>query len=638
MLNQFTIILLNLSKLKYFSKILGPISWALLFCLSTSATEDLSELAANPQWLNLYRYSHVGIDNNSTVTNASWFFSAQGRRNPLRELKKAIEVLASSEAKRCAFPARTLFLKSKGFLKAGQDSCPKYEYFARKLKLENIWIVFASYYVNNPSSAFGHTLFKIEGKGNQQNDFLQYGANFAAQTTTVNPLIYALLGLIGGFKGNYGLLPYFVKIGEYNDSESRDLWEYKLNLTAFEKQMFLAHLWEMDQAQYDYYYLTQNCSYHLLTFLDAIRPSLHFKDKMSYFVLPAETLSIVNQAPGLVSEIRKRPSQFNIVRSRFNLLSTRAQKYWDINKYKEEKSFHPGPLFNSTEKADYLDFAIDYIDLKYRNQLHNEVKTKGGKFTTLKRKIQIERSKVNIPTKSIPLSTKNSPDQIHPPRLFSAGYEWRQYEQLAHQQKSLHQNYTLGYRFAFHELLDDPKGAPRWSELVMGNILARYDKSQRKLYLDQFTLFRTHANQRAVLSPLALSWLVEFGARDHIFTEKYDFGPYIRSHIGVNWQGDNHIFRFIIPFELDYSSKSSYIKSNFKVVLSPRISSYHNINQKLRLKFDAGFFWRTYLRQYWGPFSEIALQWDMMKGLSLETGANLQKKTYQSYSRLKYYF
>jgi len=633
MLNLFITALLNLSNLRYFSKILGPIFWALLFSTQTLGSESLNHLAKDPQWLNLYRYTKVGTGNDSTVTNDSWFFSPEGRAYPLHELKKAIEVLSSSEDKRCAFPARTLFLKSKGLLKVGQDTCPKYEYFARKLQLENVWIVFASYYVNNPSSAFGHTLFKIEGKGNDQNDFLQYGANFAAQTTTANPLVYALLGLTGGFKGNYGLLPYFVKIGEYNDSESRDLWEYKLNLTDFEKKLFLAHLWEMDQAEFDYYYLTQNCSYHLLAFLDAIRPGLHFKEKMPYFVLPSETLSIVNREPDFVTEVRKRPSQFNIVQSRFNILDSKAQNYW-----KEKERYLPQSSFAPREKADYLDFAIDYIDLKYRKELHKEVKTKGGKYTNLKREVQVSRSQINLPTKEIPISTANSPDQIHPPRIFSAGYEWRQYEEIALQKKSLHQNYTMNYRFAFHELMDNPRGAPSWSELIMGDIKSRYDQETKKLYLDQFTLFRTHANQKEVLSPLALSWLVEFGAKDHTFTQNYDFGPYVKSHIGVNWQSNHQLYRFIIPFEVDYSSKSSYVKSNFKIVLSPRFSSYHNLMKRIRVKFDMGLFWRSYLKHYWRPFVELALQWDLFKGISLESGMNLQRKTYQSYARLKYYF
>jgi len=633
MLKASTIILLNLSNFRFSIYILGPILWALFISPQSFASQDLEELANDPQWLNLYRYTSTGMDNDSTVTNNSWFFHPQGRSNPLAELKEAIKVLSTSEDKRCLFPARSLFLKRHGHLKEGNDSCPKYEYFARKLQLENVWIVFASYYVNNPSSAFGHTLFKIEGKSNQQNDYLEYGANFAAQTTTANPLAYAILGLTGGFKGNYGLLPYFVKIQEYNDSESRDLWEYKLDFNTEEKDMFLAHLWEMDQAQYDYYYLTENCSYHLLTFLDAIRPTLGFKEKLPYFILPSETLSILNQKEGFVSEIRKRPSQFNIVQSRFENLSNEAQEYWN-----DTELFIPKKEFSQEEKSDYLDFSIDYLDLKYQKELHKEVEQKGGKYTTLKRKIQMARSQLTSPTQKIKINKEDSPDQIHAPRIISTGYALRSYEKIGQQDKSLHKNYLLGYRFSFHELLDHPAGAPTWSELIMGKILARYDETDDKLYLDQFTLFRTHANQQKILSPIDLSWLVEMGARDHLFSAHHDFGPYVKTHIGYNWQVKSHLLRFLIPFELDYSSTNSYIKSPLKALVTPRMSYYALVTDNFRLNLDLGMMWRSYQKEDWEGFGELSFQLDLFKDIAIETKAFLQKENYQSEAQLKYYF
>ncbi len=637
MLKASTTTLLNLSNLRYIQKVLGPIIWALLFYSQAYALENdksaLTKLADDSQWLNLYRYHKVGLDNDSTVVNDSWFFHPEGRHNPYLELEAAIEILSKDENKRCLFPARTLFLKHKGLLQTQKDTCPKYEYFAKKLKLKNVWIVFASYYVNNPSSAFGHTLFKIQGEGHEENDYLEYGANFAAQATTANPLAYAVLGLTGGFLGNYGLLPYFVKIQEYNDSETRDLWEYKLNLNDFEKKLFLAHLWEMDQAQYKYYYLTENCSYHLLWFLDAIRPSLKFREKMPYFVLPSETLSILNSEKDFVSQIKKRPSQFNVVQARYNLLTDQAKDYWN-----DEKKFIPQDQFTSEEKADYLDFGIDYLDLNYRNELNQEVKTKGGKFTSLKREIQGERSKLNLDTKHLPVETNNSPEQIHPPRIIALGYDWRQYEALGSQKKSIHQNMLLRYRFAFHELLDDPKGAPTWSELIMGKITARYDETDKKAYLDQFTLFKTHANQQTILSPFALTWLVEMGARDHLFSANHDFGPYVKSHIGYNWQNNNHLLRFIIPFEVDYSSSNSFIKSNWKLVTQPSLSYYLLLSKKMRINLDLGLIWRSYLKEYWKEFASTSMQIDLFKNVSLEVNSHLQKEHYQAQTLLKYYF
>ena len=639
MLIASTMILLNLSNRRYIHILKGPFIWALLFLgypnFSMAQTPSIEKLSRDPQWLKLYRYHSVGSSNDSTVTNESWFFHSDGRQDPLKELEEAIKVLSHSQDKRCLFPARTLFLKRKGLLKEGSDTCPKYEYFARKLELENIWIVFASYYVNNPSSAFGHTLFKIEGKGNQQNDYLEYGANFAAENTTPNPILYAFLGLTGGFKGNYGLLPYFVKIQEYNDSETRDLWEYKLNFNDEEKELFLAHLWEMDQAQFDYYYLTENCSYHLLAFLEAIRPELKFTQKMPYFVLPSETLSILNKEKGFVTQIKKRPSQFNIVKRRFENLSPAAQDYWT-----RTKDYHPAPSLSSTEKANYLDYTIDYIDLKFQKDLYKEAQagSKNAKITQIKREVQLERSRYNEPSIKITPRLKQSPERIHPPRTLSLGYQWRQYSKQGLQAKTLHKNTLFGYRFSFHEMLDNPEGAPTWSELIMGKVLARYDEEDKKVYLDQFTLFRTHANQQTLMAPHDLSWLVEMGARDHLFSEHHDFGPYVKTHIGYNWQNSKELFRIVLPFELDYSSRNSYIKSNWKLLASPRLSYYRYLTKKLRGHIDVGAMWRSYQKNKTSGFLESAFQYDLNSYFSLEANSFLQKKLHRSTFLMKYYF
>src|SRR5690606_41368354 len=48
---------------------------------------------------------------------------------------------------------------------------------------------------------------------------------------TDNPLLYSLRGLLGGFPGRYQLVPYFLKVQEYNNAESRDLWTYELDFS-----------------------------------------------------------------------------------------------------------------------------------------------------------------------------------------------------------------------------------------------------------------------------------------------------------------------------------------------------------------------------------------------------------------------
>ena len=60
------------------------------------------------------------------------------------------------------------------------------------------------------------------------------------------------------------MLPYFYKLREYNDFESRDLWSYELNLTQKQISFLIDHLWEMKQTLIPYYYLDENSSCFVL--------------------------------------------------------------------------------------------------------------------------------------------------------------------------------------------------------------------------------------------------------------------------------------------------------------------------------------------------------------------------------------
>ena len=89
-----------------------------------------------------------------------------------------------------------------------------------------------------------------------------------------NGLTFAIQGLIGGYPGTFSVLPYYIKVREYSNLENRDLWEYELNLSPEEIEIFVDHLWELGSTYFAYYYLSENCSYHVLGLLEA-SPSQH---------------------------------------------------------------------------------------------------------------------------------------------------------------------------------------------------------------------------------------------------------------------------------------------------------------------------------------------------------------------------
>ena len=75
-------------------------------------------------------------------------------------------------------------------------------------------------------------------------------------------------------------MPYYVKVQEYSNMESRDLWEYELTLSAAQVSRLVMHAWETRATHFDYYFFSRNCSYQLLALLEAADPDLHLIERL----------------------------------------------------------------------------------------------------------------------------------------------------------------------------------------------------------------------------------------------------------------------------------------------------------------------------------------------------------------------
>ena len=82
---------------------------------------------------------------------------------------------------------------------------------------------------------------------------------------------------LGCFVEHLQTCPSYYKVREYNNAESRDLWEYELNVDQETVDMLIAHYGRL-VLLIDYWYLTENCSYHMFTLLEAANPKC-FSDR-----------------------------------------------------------------------------------------------------------------------------------------------------------------------------------------------------------------------------------------------------------------------------------------------------------------------------------------------------------------------
>ncbi|HBX56850.1 MAG TPA: hypothetical protein DEH10_15920, partial [Pseudomonas sp.] len=118
-----------------------------------------------------------------------------------------------------------------------QPSCSEFSAWYQDVSPHSSVLVFPAAYLNSPSSMFGHTLLRIDQADVDSHNtaLLSYALNFGAFIEGAdNSILYAWKGLMGGYPGLFALVPYREKLAEYRSLENRDLWEYRLNLSAEE--------------------------------------------------------------------------------------------------------------------------------------------------------------------------------------------------------------------------------------------------------------------------------------------------------------------------------------------------------------------------------------------------------------------
>ena len=458
----------------------------------------LSEIAYSPYWLRLLHFEKsVWGGYRSRLDGGEFFFSPHGQRDPLAELKSDLiafkenrQVGRLKQHPQCAFPERFRFLKEKLNLKIPEVSCPKLKEYLERFHPESVTLVFSSAYPHNPGSMFGHTFLRVNSKNKNlnQQDLLDWGISYAAQVSDdENGFAFVFLGLTGGYRGQFSLLPYYAKVNEYVNNESRDLWEYELDLNEEETFRLLRNIWEVETNSYfNYYFLDENCSYQLLAFLEVAKPDWNLTD-FSIYVIPGETIKKIAKIPGAIRSIQYRPSLQKKMMKHYSLLNETER-----NQFENTISFRLSPKeVLSSKVLDQVAEYLLYLKKKQENSLSDE-------HNRLLRLALLQRSHLGIAktdTENVfPVTESSRPDLAHDTyRLsFASGLENKRWGDF--QTQMFHE---VQFKFAFHDLLNNDQGYTPFSQLDFPSVTLRYyDKS------DFFRLENLHFLSLTSLSPL----------------------------------------------------------------------------------------------------------------------------------------
>jgi hypothetical protein len=478
----------------------------------------------------------------SDIDDPDFFLSKKGGQDSAVELEATLASFLApdpanpqDEHPQCRYPARYAWLKERlpFSSQVPEKSCPRFEAWRSQMNPESVSMVFASYYMNNPASMYGHTFLKFnQARHAGDLKLLDYAVNYEAEVNGRNDLFYAVRGLAGGYRGRFSTMPYYMKVQQYNNMESRDLWEYTLRLSPAEVDRMVRHLWELGHTSMAYYFLNKNCSYQLLPVLEVADPSLHLSDRFRFKTVPVDTLRAVCDQPGLVAGIELRSSHVRRMLARRSLLSPReVQLAHDLA---IPESFGPTGKNLESLPPDRQALTLDsaYDDFRYRVGFYRD---RPSQVFTHEQRLLLLRSQLRTVLPSDPPHENTVfPHESHKTGRIGSGFGFSS--------RGAFEEFSI--RPALHDLEADPSGYVPGSQLEMFNLRLRFDNDRQRVYPEELTLIDLKSLtgwDRWIHSP---SWELRTGlsvARD--LDRDPENSLYYSLHLGPGLGFESHLWR-----------------------------------------------------------------------------------------------
>jgi len=447
-----------------------------------------------PLWRTLVHYKKKQLFwTESQVDDPDFFLSKNGKTNPQAELEATLVAFYSKKAvgatklePQCRFPARYEWLKRQlnfDDTRLQPALCEQVQKYREAVDADHLTVVFPSTHPNSPSSMFGHTLLRIDKK-DQTDDtrLLAFTLNYAALIPPQHDaLSYAALGLTGGYTGRFIVMPYYMKLREYGQIENRDLWEYELNIPHDDVEFVLKHAFELAYTYFDYYFFSENCSYHLLSLLDVLYADHPMTAEYDFsWTIPVDTLKTLARR-GLIKDARFYPSQARTITERRALLnkSERAVAL-QASQNGIDESLGKLEQFEAESQMRILDLLTEY---QRYNKVEKSEEIVSSKLNSAERKTLALRSKIRLPTPRLVIPPPGAqPNHGHGTSRMgiAAGGIPGQGSDM---------NYSsLTWRAAYHDLLDPSQGFVSNSGLSFMDVDVRHYVQLEKTVLQRLTV------------------------------------------------------------------------------------------------------------------------------------------------------
>ena len=296
---------------------------------------EAEQLASHPYWVALLHYRSTILGGvKSEIVSPEFFLSPLGATDPQAELRATLEALAAppgdapDQHARCRFVARYKWLRQsldwRG-VEVPETPCPLYQAYTHRNQIESLSLVYATGYLSNPASFYGHILLKFNTRRSAlPSELLDQSLNFGADVPrNENAVLYVVKGLFGGYEASFTHAQFYTFNHAYAENELRDLWEYELALTAGEIEQIVDHSWELLGKKYTYFFLKENCAYRMAQLLELVvgGPLLPALPWSMPAVVFDRLAALERKGAPVVRAVRRLPSRQSRFRERYATLS-----------------------------------------------------------------------------------------------------------------------------------------------------------------------------------------------------------------------------------------------------------------------------------------------------------------------------
>jgi len=588
-------------------------------------------LAQDTTWRRLLYFSDekkglFGKNKNiSAVDDARFFLSSNGREDSGAELDAMLVAFADEMANKtnnsetnhtaqasnsnsalCRFPARAKWLSDTLAIdkSAMQVTCPELTAWMQKLAPEQLSIMFAQEYLDNPLSAFAHTLLRIDSKASVADPSQIHHAYALNDTvdgdTKDNFVLYAIKSMTGGYNNLIEIDPYPEKLAKYLQDDERDAWTYQLDLTPEEVQQIILHVWETKDLKLPYYFTSDNCASEILRLIDVVRPEQHLLSQLPYAVIPSDVVQLLNKE-GFLASTNYTPADSTLRQAQLN----------KVKQEREQLGYHNNP-----------------------KQMLNEIKS-----AQLNKVSSMSADGQTLLPHQIAVSDTN-PLNRHSLQMGSIGIG----------QRGDNNYIDLGARAGYHDTLDHPSGFPQFFDLEGASATLRlYDTDNDKanqpksVVLQNLTLIKGRSFNPVNSAKKGKTWGASIEAtRVNDGSQQAGTDHLVGSlgyESGWSWAfGTPSAGTGEMPPQLCYTFLAGTaqtgrgINKGFRVGAGVNAGCRYQINNQLRAQAELQLpYWyhgssddSNVRGHYWQPISSLGLQYDIDKKQALRINANYE--------------